>query len=136
VKCDVLQTSIDDLQALRLEEERLKFERDMAFEAAMAGLARVRELEARQQELRERGREMLRRGLRTLEELDAAEAEEKRETEAAATQTGSSDPVPAPANAPLDPLGGLALDPSDPFWTALGFVGGSWQAAPDTGGLT
>ena len=80
VKCDALQTSVDDLQSLRMEEDRLKFERDMAFEAAMAGLARVRELELRQAELRERGREMLRRGLKTLDELDEAEEKEKKES--------------------------------------------------------
>jgi hypothetical protein len=136
VRCDVLQTSVDDLQNLRLEEERLKFERDMAFEAAMAGLARVRELEARQQELRERGREMLRRGLRTLDELDAAEAEERRAAEEARKQAEADGPGQAATGPPPDPLGALALDPSDPFWADLGFHGGSWQAAPDTGGLT
>jgi hypothetical protein len=41
-KYNALQASISDLESLRLEEERLKLERDLAFEAAMAGLERVR----------------------------------------------------------------------------------------------
>jgi hypothetical protein len=47
----------------------------------MAGLACVRELELRQQELCERGIEMLCRGLKTLDELDKAEEKEKRVAE-------------------------------------------------------
>ena len=47
----------------------------------MAGLARVRELEQRQQELCERGIEMLCRGLKTLDELDAAKEKEREEKE-------------------------------------------------------
>ena len=35
---------MSDLKNLRLKEERLKFERDTAFKAAIAGLARVYEL--------------------------------------------------------------------------------------------
>ena len=43
-KCDALQASVSDLKNLRLKEERLKFKRDTAFKAAIAGLARVHEL--------------------------------------------------------------------------------------------
>ena len=46
-KCDTLQASLSDLESLRLEEECLKLERDLAFEAAMAGLERVYVLEKR-----------------------------------------------------------------------------------------
>ena len=35
---------MSNLQSLRLEEERLKFERNMASEATIVGLARIREL--------------------------------------------------------------------------------------------
>ena len=44
-KCDTLQVSISDLESLRLEEERLKLERDLVFEAVIAGLERVCVLE-------------------------------------------------------------------------------------------
>ena len=44
-KCDTLQISISDLESLRLEEERLKLERDLVFETIIAGLERVHILE-------------------------------------------------------------------------------------------
>ena len=47
-KYDALKASVKDLSNIRREEERLKFECDVAFKAAMAGLAKVRELELRQ----------------------------------------------------------------------------------------
>lgn len=132
---------MDDLQNLRLEEERLKFERDTAFEAAMAGLARVRELELRQQELRERGMEMLRRGLKTLDELDEAEEKERREAEekekTAELAGAGRDPTgPSSDDHLADPWTGLEVDPSDPLWADLDFAGGSWRASLDSGGTT
>jgi len=122
VRCDAFQASVDDLQNLRLEEDRLKYERDTAFEAAMAGLTRVRELELRQQELRERGMEMLRRGLKTLDELDAEEEKErldkKRPGEGAA-EASTAGPSPSPNAVPSDPA---FLSPS--FWEGWDFDGG------------
>ncbi|TVY12475.1 hypothetical protein LARI1_G009627 [Lachnellula arida] len=141
-KCDALQASIDDLQDLRLEEERLKFERDTAFEAAMAGLARVRELELRQQELRERGVEMVRRHVESLDESDEAEEKEKEEREEekrkekeqakqGALQATFFDGAGSSENPlgsdffldPADPALAAALsayDPSDPYWQGVG----------------
>ena len=138
-KCDALQASVSDLENLRLEEERLKFERDTAFEAAMAGLARVRELELRQQELRERGMEMLRRGLKTLDELDEQENREREEKE----RQEHPDPVYDTFFPPNPDLVGAELaatlsayDPADPFLATLGFGGGTPQASQNTEGLT
>jgi hypothetical protein len=65
-----------------LEEERLKLERDLAFEAMMVGLERVRVLEKRQQELYTRGIKMLCRGLSSLDKLDIVEAKEAEEVAA------------------------------------------------------
>ncbi|KAK0101600.1 hypothetical protein ONS95_008629 [Cadophora gregata] len=143
VKCDALQVSIDDLQSLRMEEDRLKFERDMAFEAAMAGLARVRELEQRQAELRERGREMLRRGLRTLDELDEAEAKERVE-KAEAREAAEREKQASAARPPTPPPAGdssefhLVDEPlpdfGNSFWEDLGFVDGNFAATQGSGG--
>jgi hypothetical protein len=128
VKCDALQVSVDDLQSLRLEEERLKFERDTAFEAAMAGLERVRELERRQGELRERGMEMLRRGLKTLDELDAAEEKEREEKENAERQVEAyQESTPIASFPELDPSF-FDMDPSlldHELRVVLGFDGGT-----------
>ena len=44
IRYNALQVSVSNLQNLRLEEERLKFKWDTAFEATIVGLARVREL--------------------------------------------------------------------------------------------
>ena len=115
-----------DLKNLCLEEERLKFERDTAFKAAMAGLARVRELELRQQELRERGMEMLRRGMKTLDELDEAEEKERSEVAAQAqSAAGVQDPTSVL-------FGDPNFDPSDPFWATLDFGGEMPQASQGT----
>ncbi|CAG8971363.1 hypothetical protein HYALB_00006912 [Hymenoscyphus albidus] len=145
VRCDALQSANDDLQSIRLEEERLKFERDMAFEAAMAGLARVRELEQRQQELRERGIDMVRRGLRTLDELDVAEEKERKEKEkdeekkkmeeeaarlASLPTPSSSDPA---LDLGLDPAFFEAFPPDSEMWANLGFDGGTPEVPPNTG---
>lgn len=112
-RCDALQASVNDLQSLRLEEERLKLERDAAFESAMANLARVRELERRQQELRSRGMEMARRGLKSLDDLDAAEQAERQ----ASGRLPSRSVEPAGPLAPGNSL--FESDFSDPFWAAL-----------------
>ena len=47
-KYNALQVSVSDLESLRLEEERLKLERDLVFETVIAGLERVCVLEKRQ----------------------------------------------------------------------------------------
>ena len=72
---------MSNLKNLCLKEERLKFKRDTAFKAAIAGLACVYKLELWQQELRERGIEMLRRGLKTLNELNKQENHKREEKE-------------------------------------------------------
>ncbi|KAM0133375.1 hypothetical protein ACHAP3_005898 [Botrytis cinerea] len=131
-RCDVVQASVSDLESLRLEEERLQFERDTAFEAAMLGLARVRALELRQQELRERGREMLRRGLKSLDELDALEEKERLEKEriekekemASASVAGPNDDSFAFDSSSLDPSLLASMD-SPSFWANPGIAGGT-----------
>jgi hypothetical protein len=103
----------------------------MAFKAAIAGLARVRELEHRQQELCERGIEMLRRGLKTLDELNAIEEKEKEEKERVENEkrqqhellsTDSSFPA-GHGLLDLDP----AFDPGPEFWATLDAGGGTPQ---------
>jgi len=111
---------------LRLEEERLKFERDTAFEAAMAGLARVRELELRQQELRERGMEMVRRGLKSLDELDEAESNDRRVEKEKEAERTQREVAAIDLGSQPDDL--FVLSPSDPFWASLDSGGGT-QAA-------
>ena len=75
-------------------------------------------MEKRQQELRTRGMEMLRRGLSSLDELDTVEA---KELESAAARDRE---VPAPG---LDSFDLPDLDPA--FWDNLGFSGEIPQAS-------
>ena len=74
--------------------------------------ARLARLEKQQEFLRKRGREMLKRGLQTLDELDAME--EKEQQEAAKKH---DEPVATSAALPeFDPFGGL----SPSFWETWG----------------
>lgn len=117
-KYDILQVSINDLWDLRLEKENLKFEKDTAFEVAIVGLARVHELELRQQELHKRGMEMLHCGLKSLDELNIAKekehlaAEHTQPKREASVSAGSA--VDSPINSDLvEAL--AAYDPSNPY---------------------
>ena len=57
----------------------------------MEGLARVRRLETQQALLRSRAQDMLRRGLKTLDELDEAEENEQKKVEAEASPQTTTD---------------------------------------------
>ena len=71
---------------------------------------------------------MLRRGLKTLDELDAAEEKEKREAEQAALAL-SIPSGPSVAASGLDPGVEPDFDPSVFFWEVPGFVDGTQQAS-------
>jgi hypothetical protein len=59
-----------------MEDAQREFHRVQA-----ENMARIRHLEKQQEFLRRRGKDMLRRGLRTLDELDEVEEKEKRDRE-------------------------------------------------------
>jgi hypothetical protein len=116
IKCDVEGIPIGDWDALNREEIHLKNERDAAFRSAMESLARMERLEKQQEFLKRKGKDMLRRGLKTMDELDEAEEKERQEKENS-ERTIPTDPADPFA---LDPA--LVLDQS--FWVELGFVNG------------
>jgi hypothetical protein len=96
-------------------------------EEAMAKILRLRK---QRKFLLRRETEMSKRGLKFLDELDAAEAKEKGESEArdqlslGASSSGVAVLASAFSSSPLDPTLGQALadfDPADPFWAAIGF---------------
>ena len=70
LKCDQSGPSHNDWIKLEREEERL----DQEEEETLAKLLRIRK---QKKYLRSRGKEMLRRGLQTLDELDAVEEQEQ-----------------------------------------------------------
>jgi hypothetical protein len=86
--------------------------------------AKILRLNKQREMFRARAAEMLRRGLKSLDELDAAEeAERIAESDVSAEADPPSPRVPIPSDF-LDPELAVALaayDPSDPFWATLDF---------------
>ena len=113
------------------EQERL----DKEEEETTSKLLR---LQRQKRFLRQRASEMLRRGLNSLDELDAAEEKERLESSArelaqqpADTSSPNFDLFDAELAATLS-----AYNPADPFLATLGFGGGTPQASQNTEGLT
>ena len=104
-KCDAKGPSLADWEALDQEENRLRREKEETSTLLMELVTKVQEAAAKLQRLEKtqrlwktRAKEMLRRGLKTMDELDAAEAAER-----------LSESVPVnPSGSPLNP-------PDDPF---------------------
>jgi hypothetical protein len=111
-KCDVAGPSLSDWKSLEREERRLEDERRET-------LAKLLRLDLQQRTLRTRGREMLRRGLKSLDELDAAEEAEKVAAAAIPLPTGDFE-FP---EIPLDPVEAAA------FWASLDTGGEKLQAS-------
>jgi adenine-specific DNA glycosylase len=116
-KYDVEGIPAGDWLSLEREEERLNAEEAKATATMIKTLARLARLQKQKRLLRSRARDMLRRGLKTLDELDEAEEKERLEAEAQAQLDV------AMRNPTSDLFSDLGLDPDDPFWATLGFVG-------------
>jgi hypothetical protein len=118
--CDVAGPSMSDWDALDRQEEKL----DQEEEEAHMKIIRIKK---QKKLLRARRKEMVRRGLRTLDELDAAERKETEQKEREeAEQLALAQTIPLPSSGdevPVDP----AFLP-DSFWGDLGFVDGTAQA--------
>lgn len=127
-RCDCAGPSVQDWAKLQREEDRLAAAEATAEEQAMAAhrmaeeaISRMRRLRMQKKLLKERGSEMLRRGLATLDELDEAEQREREEALAAS----SSEPAPT-ASVSVAALGLLSM-PS-PYWDQ--FVVGADSGTP------
>ena len=81
VICNVESIPISDQDALNYEEIRLKNKRDATFCSIMESLAYIEQLEKQQEFLKCKGKDMLRRGLKTMDELDEVEEKERQEKE-------------------------------------------------------
>jgi len=138
-RCDMGGPVPSDWKSLDASKERVEREWDEAERKQNALFekhqkeqlelqARFKRLQSQRNFLRRREAEMLRRGLASLDELDAAEEEERLAAERA--QPGgeasvSTDPA-ASLDPPMDPDLAEALatyDPSNPFWIDAGFSG-------------
>jgi hypothetical protein len=130
--CDAKHVSVSDWSAIERAEQRIRAEKKEA-------LAKLLRLERQEEFLRKRGLDMLRRGLRSLEDLEKAEDEDRRERErkekeeterreqeapaatSAASTGASSDPLVGYSGVVFD--GDLSVLP-DSFWNDFG-VGGT-----------
>lgn len=130
LKCDIEGIPVGDWESLEREEARLQSERDAAFRLAKESLARVERLEKQQAFLKRKGKDMLARGLKTMDELEEAEEKEKQQKEneeRASREAAANDPNELPALDPfyLDP----ALVQDQAFWAELGFPDGTQPAS-------
>jgi hypothetical protein len=110
---------------LEREEERLDREEERLDREEEETIAKLMQLRRQHKFLRSRSKDMLRRGLTTLDELDEVKAHEQRKAEAR-EQEKPKPPVPVDTLSPpsLDPALAAAFasfDPSDPYWVLLGF---------------
>ena len=81
--CDRDGPSVGDWSSLEREEERLCEVKALALQAVSENAARAQRADKQLEFLRAKGKEMLRRGLQTLDELDGAEEREQQERETA-----------------------------------------------------
>jgi hypothetical protein len=87
-----------------MEEAQVLFNQTQA-----ANMARIRRLEKQQEFLRRRGKDMLRRGLKTLDELDEIEEKERQE-KAKETQQEQQVPTPLAPEQPFEMPPGATID--------------------------
>ena len=121
-RCDVEGPSLDDMESVLRETERLQREE----EEAMAKILRLRK---QQRRLQTKAKELIRRGLKTMDELEAVEEKEKQmETERAANEAASTQ-VHGPA-AEADPFAGIEIPLLPPeVWANWDFAGETPQAS-------
>jgi hypothetical protein len=136
-RCDVEGIPVGDWDTLEREESRLDAAETIAEDTlrkaqqeASEALNRLSRLRKQKQFLRNRAADMLRRGLKTMDELEAEEAKER---------SLSNVPDSSSNDVPLDPATAAAFvdfDPSSPFWAGFDFGGPSSfpVSADDSGG--
>jgi hypothetical protein len=90
-KYDVDSPSASDWRAIDTLKERLERETEETLQVMVAVAAKLAYLQKQQRLLRSRAQEMLRRGFKTLDELEEAEAKEKEEKEV--QERAAVDPV-------------------------------------------
>lgn len=123
IKCDVRGPSLSQLKKLEQDEKKMNKEWQETQTQLLELQARLLRLDKMRSAFRERAGEMLRRGLESLEELDAVEEEERRRAEVPPFVPTSEAVV---EDLLLDPDADSILssaltrfDPDDPFWLSL-----------------
>lgn len=142
--CDALGPSQADWSSLERGEKKLREQLEAAeadqrrlLESMIEVQNRVDRLKRQRDSFVDRAAAMLRRGLKSLDELEAVEEKEAREKEEAERQVptpaGSADVSGDPLDDPLD-FAGVAFDPdsalSPSFWDSIDVGGGTSSKGP------
>jgi hypothetical protein len=130
VKCDVLGPSSADWERFNAEEDRLNDEEAKTTAVLAEAAAKLARLQQQKKSLRTRARDMLCRGVKTLDELDELEAREREEQERRNLE--APPPIGPFLTDTVDLSEVLGLDQFDPdpsFWASLGFGGGTPQVS-------
>jgi hypothetical protein len=128
-RCDVEGIPIGEWRSLEREETRLELEKERALQLIAENTARVLRLERQQKFLKSKGKDMVRRGLKTLDELEEAEERERQmETERAAVEAAATQVHGQAAVA--DPFAGIEIPLLPPeVWANWDFAGETPQAS-------
>ena len=120
--CDVQGPSLKDWASLDRLEQQLDAEEEAAIQRSDEAMAKVMRLRKQKRLLRAKRKEMLRRGLRTLDELDAA---------VAAEEAAKAASVPLPSGGLEFDFPEIPLDPGEAaaFWASLDNGGEKLQAS-------
>jgi dynactin complex subunit len=131
LKCDVRNLPVSDWAAIEREEARISRELAQTTADLHQTLARQSRLMKQQEFIKTRAKEMLKRGVESLDELDVAEAADREREEQAARRAKEA----AAAHALTTGFSGVAeqVDLSAffaPGWESLGVVGGTASTPP------
>jgi hypothetical protein len=126
-KCDAKGIPVSEWRALELETDRLERESEAAMRAVCENIACLERLEKQKRFLKSKGKDMVCRGLKTLDELEEVEEKERQmEAEraaAVATARPSSAYVLALSMTETDPFAGLgALSLLPEAWAEWDFA--------------
>ena len=117
-------------QKLATDWDEIRQKRSRLLRELIEADERMARIEKQREMFRARAADMLRRGLRSLDELEAAEEKEREEAEKEGVATAAvphSEPINL-SDPELDPSLVEAIshfDPSDSFWADLDFGGGT-----------
>jgi hypothetical protein len=127
--CDVEGVPVGEWHALEAEEARIKAEKETAFRLVRENMSRIERLEKQQGFLKSKGKDMVRRGLKTLDELEEVEERERQmETERAAIEAAATQVHGQAAAA--DPFAGIEIPLLPPeVWANWDFAGETPQVS-------
>jgi CO dehydrogenase/acetyl-CoA synthase beta subunit len=142
VSCDVEGIPVGEWRSLEVETDRLEREKEVAFaqleaaqRTALESASRIRRLEKQERFLKSKGKDMVRRGLKTLDELEEAEEKERQMESERATVEAAAMPSNAPAlsSTEADPFAGVEVPLLSPeVWAQWDSLYGNPQPSRDT----